>query len=539
MKKMLAVLLSAVLILGCASAAFAAEPVQLADNQVAVGGNVYTKVDYVSSDFETDENLDAWNNKSNASLGTSPVSEDSVERGQGVTVADGKFGKSGLDIQDKLILATGEFYFENKVSANLLHLQGQLADNSGSAEDDLFWINASGNFYLSEGNPNSETSDKNLYLFPYEVDTWYKIDILYNMVDQVYDVYINDKCAAAGIEVKKPLMKIFQFNLVNFWGKGDIHVDNVGLYAVTPVEAPGNDNDSLMATLSETYDVTMVREDAFEGSEINWAASNKAKLSLETVDEAHGQSLAINNTNPYTDLEAPLTGKILIKGSYRFTETDQLRKMIFPMWGSKESSGAAGEINPFSAFKESYFVTGTDARSRLSPYAVDTWYDIALLLDGETQTYSVFVGGELVLENQSCPLSQMQRLYLHNSWDSAEATLYVDNVGIYTLSPKTASDLQLDVTMNHVAVDEMADLFGNATVTATLNRELEAGEEGCQLIFALYKDGRLSSVSIGNAANGMKAECKLPGALAGYTLSAYLWDGFSTMQPAAASVNIQ
>ena len=105
MKKMLAVLLSAVLILGCASAAFAAEPVQLADNQVAVGGNVYTKVDYVSSDFETDENLDAWNNKNGAELGASPVTDDGIERGRGVKIADsGKdgrmFGKSGLNVEN-------------------------------------------------------------------------------------------------------------------------------------------------------------------------------------------------------------------------------------------------------------------------------------------------------------------------------------------------------------------------------------------------------------------------------------------------------
>lgn len=548
MKKMLAVLLSAVLILGCASAAFAAEPVQLADNQVAVGGNVYTKVDYVSSDFETDENLDAWNNKNGAELGASPVTDDGIERGRGVKIADsGKdgrmFGKSGLNVENvKLVLATGEFYIDQKTRVNMLHLKGvNSADEN--AENDLLYASPDGRLYLANANPDAAGSDKNLYLFPYQEKTWYKVDMLYNMATQTFDVYINDKCAASQINAKQEMKKIFQFNPVNYWGGSDVYVDNVGLYAVTPVEAPGNDNDSLMATLSETYDVTTVREDTFEGysdsSELGWAAPNKERMSLETVDDAHGQSLAVGGTSPYTDLKEPLTGKILIKASYRFNSTSG-KHLLFPMWSTTDKATKA-ELNPISALNQGYFVTKTEgnANKRLSAYAADTWYDVALVLDTESGTYDAYIGGQKVLDDETHELTQVPRFYLFNVWDYSDAApiAYIDNVGIYTLSP--ASDLQLDVTMNHVAVDEMADLFGNATVTATLNRELEAGEEGCQLIFALYKDGRLSSVSIGNAANGMKAECKLPGDLAGYTLSAYLWDGFSTMQPAAASVNIQ
>lgn len=475
-------------------------------------------------------------------VGSSTISPDVIEEAYGTSVKisvdttnkDAEMYKLGT-YTGKRILISGEYRFSSRNHTRLLLPINQNADAAMGVEKyELAAISAHNNGKFRHHAENTDIMD-------YEINKWYKIDIYLDTVNQKYEVYINGEQVISPTEFAKTFRKINRVDAVKHWngsnGSASAWFDNFSVSDLNPKNVMGQNNKYIMSQMSKNYHFHQELSEDFESynniSEMSsWTFNDTTPQRLTEKDSAYGQSIGVGvsptfgATEVYHDFPEALTGKVVIKGTFKFSNNNIHRKLLFTTLSSLGTDKV--EQGTVTAHNNQNFVVGTDANSRLLTYNAGEWYDVLVFFDLESKYFDFYINGEKVIERQASNIAAIKRLFLVKHWDQANPTAgetLIDDIGVYTLSPTLMPNLS--VSLYGKEVYSMSQLSANQVVKIKANNI--SGNQ--KVLAAVYHGTQLECVSVSEDNNLNEAVLTLPSDLSNRRMVTFIWTDFEALKP--------
>lgn len=226
--------------------------------------------------------------------------------------------------------------------------------------------------------------------------------------------------------------------------------------------------EDVMDQLEQYYAITPVYTEDFENysedEPLNsmWSVKENCASPGKTPTDPQGTSLAVQaggisgGTEVSLYLTSALSGTVLVKCDYYFTETDKHDKVILPM-NDKDNRN---ENNVLEAKKNGTFTSPREG-GKVLPVSYETgkWYEIAAVIDTDNRKIDLYINDELVVDNVDGNPSAngIRRIFAIKQWgESPVDTNYVDNFGIYTLQAYPTAEFSKAVAGDEEVTDAQA-----------------------------------------------------------------------------------
>lgn len=279
-------------------------------------------------------------------------------------------------------------------------------------------------FFRHTGNIEAyDGYNNNLPLMPYSVNTWYKVKLILDVQNQLYDVYIDDVLLADDFEF---------YNITNkaprslFWrsmessGTGWVDCINITADQVSalPVSDCFESGDFSGSNWTTEWNAQITTEDPYEGE---YCVKGPSNWKLEQVFNNISDEIVVTEFA----MKAAQTGSNCVDMRI-YDVNDLLIANVFFRW--------TGYISAYDGYQ------GPNVCVHLMPYSDNTWYRVKMILDIPNQSYDVYIDDVLMADDfefYNITNAPPKTFY----WRSMESwgTGWVDCIDIYGETPSSIS----------------------------------------------------------------------------------------------------
>lgn len=395
---------------------------------------------------------------------------------------------------------------EYGVSTNFVSKDGNTKVNGFSIENGYIRLpNGSQNVELKEVTPGQ----------------WYSLKLEFDILNSVYSLSVNGELLAKDYAFPAAVSDFSYLRIYNWKKNGEYAIDNVRLSKLDTTK----------------YNPAFIDTDFSDGVPADvQLVKNAGTITLlegeNVIDEAHGAALKVahgaSGAQPYLQIARPNscadTGYVMEADFYLGSDSTTEVNKSYGVSTNLIGDNAANKAEGFNIESGGAGISGYSSRYAMTP---GKWYHLRFAFDISTKTCSLYVDGNLLVDNQPIKNGEdaFYNLRIYN-WKS-NSFYVMDNLKFKTVSPV----LQLaELTLTDAAGNPVSAVTaGNLTANALFYNDTDA-EASAVLVLAVYDGDMLESVELSrevtvapHASAAASALVNVCGEAAGKSVKVFVW----------------
>lgn len=378
---------------------------------------------------------------------------------------------SGLFGDDKaMYLISTDYMFTSYSQRRIMIIK-----DSAYGDLQLFRAESNGQFKSCDNSPVAAAYGA------YELNKWYRIQMLVDVANQKYSIYVNGTLLADGLDLPKTVVNLNRITPVKERGAGSsVIVDNYSLCKLSKSidNALGN------------AEFTSIYSDGFEPEERTTLYNAANTMSYVTDNGSYVMKLSdADNIKAYTAITPEKAyEKYLFTQNIKFSDTTQSR-YIFVM----NFTDGTNYKDVLSIRTNGANITDANTGAVLAGYKANTWYKVQLLLNTSENTYDAYLNGAYIGSGSYEPPMKngtLCRVDFVSSWGETHNDVYLDNLSIVS-SEEWVTAKEIFVKAYGNPLTALSTLMDGDEITV----EPTFDTTGASIIIAIYnKDNTLNQV---------------------------------------------